>query len=183
MWRSPTQRKSPTHHNATVNLRSLTFLSLLVYYMFSVKLPAVDTTLLSCRSHCILPTIHRVARSSWILICELRPALVFLSLLFRIFVSLVRPIHLRINGELFLARRGLGWLWPYKVRKLSLNSNKESTSSHPPPLIMLPRCRSSSRYSSIVIDGSRWSGPNTPACNLDLSEAAVDGTIWNGRNG
>lgn len=53
----------------------------------------------------------------------------------------------------------------------------------PPPEMILPRRISSSRYSSIVIVGKRWSGRNTSDWKRALSDIEPEGRIVKGRNG
>ena len=90
----------------------ISFLHFFVYYTpLSVKLLAVDIVMLNCRFTRILTSIHCIARTSRILVSELRPAFVLFSFSFGVLIPFSRPIHFRGNGELFLARRSLGGLW------------------------------------------------------------------------
>ena len=68
------------------------------------------------------------------------------------------------------------------VTLVSQRTQLAQEETYPPPEMILPRCRSISRYSSMVIVGSRWSGWNTCAWNLARS-SALDGRIMKGRRG
>jgi hypothetical protein len=62
-------------------------------------------------------------------------------------------------------------------------SSRYMSKANPPLEIMFPLRFSSSRYSSIVIVGNRWSGRKTSARRRALSEEDVPGRIVNGRSG
>lgn len=108
----------------------------------------------------------------------LRPLLVLEPFLLRLCIAVHCAVVLRCERKQLTRRRRICRCLP---RDRQLVDSPFAGRTHPPPVMMLPRRCSSSRYSSIVIVGSRWLFRKTSPRNRSRSESEpVLGSIVNG---